>query len=130
MQLDSFVGITKLVKPILKEKPTKFIPKLQNTKINTLNSSIFMKGSARKAMFAKRKTVDIILHPDGDHVQGIVETNVPNNLWNKKADMYGTSNVKGYNGWKDKDGQKRDYSSSTRENYVIQSKASIKSDIE
>ena len=90
-----------------------------------------MNDKNRKAMFAKKlKNVDVILNPNGDHIQGIVETNVPNVLWNKKADMYGsTSKVKGYNGWKDKDGQKRDYSSSTRQNYEIQTNKSLKEEL-
>jgi len=87
--------------------------------------------NTKKDMFAKKlKNVDVILNPNGDHIQGIVETNVPNVLWNKKADMYGsTSKVKGYNGWKDKDGQKRDYSSSTRQNYEIQTNKSLKEEL-
>lgn len=74
--------------------------------------------------------VGVIVHPDGDHVMSVVKPDVPNSLINKKFDQFGSPNVKGYDGWKDKQGKKRDFSSATRINYQVQTKKSIKEDIE
>ena len=90
-----------------------------------------MKDSQRKAIHAKKKErfVDVVLSPKGDHIQSIIEPNVSNSLINKKSDEFGFPHVKGHDGWKDKQGTKRDFSSATRETYSVQTKESLKRDL-